>query len=90
MEKNQGQKARDRAGQFANYGQSYPIATPGNMQAVADIIEQRDTLLSALEKLVCEPVRYNNKTIEIDCASHSAAMAIVKYARAAVALAKGE
>ena len=47
-------------------------------------------LLAALEALVCEPVRYNDRTIEIDCASHYESQMRVTNARKAIKKAKGE
>jgi len=91
MDKNQGKTARDALAAAVNrtIDECLPCIQC-DLQAAADVIEQRDTLLSALEKLekLLEPVRYN--TIEIDCSPNSAAMTIIKNARAAVALAKGE
>ena len=89
MQKNGGKIARDICAAMSQ-SEISKFQTHIAKQSIADVIEQRDTLLNALEKLASEPVRYNGKTIEIDCASHGAAMAIMKYARAAVALAKGE
>lgn len=58
--------------------------------ANARLIAAAPTMLEALKALVDKPLRYNGNMIEIECNSHGAAMALVKSARAAIALAEGE
>lgn len=65
----------------------HPQAVNDIRRAFTALKSENEKLRVALSDLVSDPLRYNGNRIEIDCASHAAAMGRVMRAR--VALAKG-
>jgi len=59
-------------------------ALPVLAREVMALTAQLAACREALSDLVAEPLRYNDNRIEIDCASHAAAMGRVRRARAAL------